>query len=280
MIALVSVLIPAFRAEAYLARAVASALAQDGPTFEIVIATDDGVDYASVLAQAGIHDPRIVHTKTGGMGLGASAARNAALRAAQGRIILPLDADDNWGPGYLARMAGLAEAHGAALSQVTLLRHDNGEALPNHSRPAAPGWMTLVDVLPACVHAWTPIVFDRARMDARWREEVRLLEDLALLAECADQLGGVWYAGEAGYRYHHRAGSACNDADAALRFFAATEAIRALVAGGTMGLRHPHTLLAALERNDELERRFVASGLESYQDFLATQHDLLHAPLP
>ena len=66
----VSVLLPAFRAEACIARAVGSVMAQDFDDWEIVIASDDGADYLMVLAGAGLADARIRQVDTGGNGSG------------------------------------------------------------------------------------------------------------------------------------------------------------------------------------------------------------------
>ena len=66
---LVSVIIPAYRAEATLPAAVRSLLAQTCPSWQAIIASDDGVDYLAVLARAGIHDERLQQVSTGACGV-------------------------------------------------------------------------------------------------------------------------------------------------------------------------------------------------------------------
>ena len=56
---LVSVIIAAFRAEATLARAVRSLLAQRLDDWEALIVADDGADYRPLLAAAGLGDERL-----------------------------------------------------------------------------------------------------------------------------------------------------------------------------------------------------------------------------
>jgi hypothetical protein len=58
---LVSVIIPACRAEATLPVAVRSLLAQTCPSWQEIIASDDEVDHLTVLARAGIRDDRRPH---------------------------------------------------------------------------------------------------------------------------------------------------------------------------------------------------------------------------
>jgi len=110
----VSIVMPAFNAQATIARAVASALAQTWPHFEVIVVSDDGVDYEAVLGRAGIADPRIRHLQSGHIGGGSPPARNVGLDAARYDIVAILDADDAFKPEKLAIMVPLAARHGLA----------------------------------------------------------------------------------------------------------------------------------------------------------------------
>lgn len=91
-----SVIIPAWRAEKYLAEAVESVRGQSWPgTLEIVI-VDDGSDDGTLALARKLGD--VVHTKARG---GAASARNMGLRAAEGDFLLLLDADDRLTSGAL-----------------------------------------------------------------------------------------------------------------------------------------------------------------------------------
>ncbi|NCY25816.1 MAG: glycosyltransferase, partial [Alphaproteobacteria bacterium] len=90
----VSVLVPAFRAQAHIARAVASVLAQTMPAWELIIIADDGQDYAPVLHAQGITDPRIRFASSGAVRSGCARPRNVGLSLARAPIIAMLDADD------------------------------------------------------------------------------------------------------------------------------------------------------------------------------------------
>lgn len=102
-----SVIIPAYNAEATVARAVDSVLAQQGPTFEVIVCDDGSTDRTAEILAA-YDDPRLRVIRQANAGRGA--ARNRALEAATGRFIALLDADDWWLPGKLAGDLSIAES--------------------------------------------------------------------------------------------------------------------------------------------------------------------------
>ena len=102
-----SVIIPAYQAEKYIAQAVDSVRAQnwDGNT-EIIVIDDGSADRTAAAAEAlGVS----VIRKTQG---GAASARNEGLRTATGELILLLDADDVLTGGALAAMYGAMKEQG------------------------------------------------------------------------------------------------------------------------------------------------------------------------
>jgi glycosyltransferase involved in cell wall biosynthesis len=111
----VSVIIPAWRAEATIGRALASIAAQTATPGEVVV-VDDGSDDAT-LAAARQWDGRLggatlrLHTQSH---RGAGAARNRAMAESSGRIFAFLDSDDEWLPDKLARSLAHLTDSGAA----------------------------------------------------------------------------------------------------------------------------------------------------------------------
>jgi hypothetical protein len=99
---LISVILPTRNRQPWLARAVASILAQTYPNFELIIiddaSTDATADYLATLT-----DPRIrLRTGPGGS---TSAARNTGLQAAGGSIIVLFDDDNLMDPNWLRGVA-------------------------------------------------------------------------------------------------------------------------------------------------------------------------------
>jgi len=106
---LVTVVIPAYNAQRWIERALASATAQTYRNIEIVVVDDGSVDQtAAIVEQAASRDGRIRLLRQ--QNAGAPAARNLGIREARGTLISPLDADDLWHPEKLARQVAALEA--------------------------------------------------------------------------------------------------------------------------------------------------------------------------
>lgn len=105
---MVSVIIPAYNVEGYVARAIESMQRQTFTDYEMLVVDDGSTDRTGdIIGQFTRHDLRIVdfHTPNGG----APAARNLALNYARGKYVYFMDADDWAEPSMLADMVSLAE---------------------------------------------------------------------------------------------------------------------------------------------------------------------------
>ena len=101
-----SVIIPAYNRAPVLGAAIRSVQDQTFQDFEIVIVDDGSSDNPKAVVEA-IGDPRIRFIAQANQGGGA--ARNAAIDAAAGRFIAPLDSDDIFLPHHLQTMKALLE---------------------------------------------------------------------------------------------------------------------------------------------------------------------------
>ena len=103
-----SVIIPAYQAEKYIAQAVASVRSQNWPgEIEIIVIDDGSTDNTAAIAESlGV---RVIRKAQGG----AASARNEGLRAAAGEFILLLDADDMFTPGSVEAMYAAMEQNDA-----------------------------------------------------------------------------------------------------------------------------------------------------------------------
>ncbi len=104
---LVSIIIPAFNAEDYLAIAINSALAQTYTPIEIIVVNDGSTDDTLKIANAFGAPVRVITQDNKGCG----GARNKGFSAARGSIIALLDADDQWMPTRLERCVEVLKAN-------------------------------------------------------------------------------------------------------------------------------------------------------------------------
>lgn len=95
----VTVIMPVYNVEAYVAEAIESVLAQTFTDFELIIVDDGGSDRSLEIC-SGFADPRIRVISQVNRGL--AGARNTGINAARGRYVAFLDSDDRWLPEKLA----------------------------------------------------------------------------------------------------------------------------------------------------------------------------------
>jgi glycosyltransferase involved in cell wall biosynthesis len=100
---LISIMMPAYNAEAYIGPAIESVLAQSYTNWELVVVDDGSVDRTFEIASK-YGDSRIKLFKQANQG--EAAARNTALRIADGEYLAFLDADDLYLPHHLESMVG------------------------------------------------------------------------------------------------------------------------------------------------------------------------------
>ena len=111
---LVSVIMPVYRVEAYVERAVESVRAQTLRDWELFCVDDGSPDRSGEICdRLAAADPRIrvLHQANGG----APKARNAAMELARGRYFFFMDSDDWAEPGMLEGLVALAETRRADL---------------------------------------------------------------------------------------------------------------------------------------------------------------------
>jgi glycosyltransferase involved in cell wall biosynthesis len=127
---LVSVIVPAFNAQAFVGRTLASLRAQTFADFEAIVVDDGSTDgTAAIVHHAAQADPRIRLVRQANAGV--AAARNRALAEARGRYVANLDADDLWRPQFLEKtVEALARAgEGAVFAFARTLWIDEHDRL-------------------------------------------------------------------------------------------------------------------------------------------------------
>ena len=164
---LVSVILPAFNARAYIAQAVASVLEQDYAHLELLVVDDGSTD--GTADHPALQDPRIRVLRQ--HNAGPASARNLGLAQAKGVLIAFIDADDLWLPGKLRLQVAYLQAHpdisivfgGFQRWEATA---DGHFVVPNVAPPASAqhtlaqpsGWIYTDLLLDSVVHIITALV--------------------------------------------------------------------------------------------------------------------------
>jgi glycosyltransferase involved in cell wall biosynthesis len=183
---LVSVVIPAFNAEAFLAQAITSVLSQIHERVELIVVNDGSTDRTGSIADS-FDDPRV--TLVSGPNRGLSRARNTGLERAKGEAIGFLDADDYWLPRKLGvQLAAFAE-YPTLVAVGTLMRYESaqGRILGTAGQPVSREEQDLVArarLMPFPISSIlfrTNVVTDLGGFD----EELRDAQDLELLSRVA-----------------------------------------------------------------------------------------------
>jgi len=125
---LVSILIPAYNAEAWISDTLRSAIAQTWEPKEVIVVDDGSTDRTLAVAQQFESDQLRVVTHRN---QGAAATRNKAYSLCQGDYIQYLDADDLMGPDKIAKQM---DALGQSPNKRTLVSGSWGKFMYRHYR--------------------------------------------------------------------------------------------------------------------------------------------------
>ena len=154
----VSVIIPAYNAQEFLARAIRSVERQTFTDFEIVVIDDGSTDETAEVAR-GFGSVRYVRGAHGGE----AAARNRGLDEARSELVAFVDADDEWLPQKLAQQIAFMQKLGSSFSYTDSYVVRDGPrvrysslARPRHGEILSPlidDWLDQAFIIPTDVMA-------------------------------------------------------------------------------------------------------------------------------
>lgn len=198
----VSVIIPVFNGEAFLAQTLRSVLNQTRRPDEVIVVDNGSSDRSVEIAQGFGGIVRTISAPGGG----ASAARNAGVREATGDAIMFLDADDLLGPTVIEELAAVLERRPGTVACCPWMRFELvGEswlAAPASCAPRRNGHDDLQAWLTGWYHPPCALLWSRAAYEASggWDPEIKVNTDgdimmRALIAgvELAPTAGGTAY---------------------------------------------------------------------------------------
>ena len=159
---LVSVVMPVFNNEEFIAESVRSVQAQTYPHWELILVDDASTDGTpQVIRELADGDSRI-RIRRHRQNMGVAHARNSAMEAAQGQYLAFLDGDDTWLPEKLETQIRYMHEHGAGFT-FTRYRRMNGDGNVSSEVPV-PRRVTYSHLLKGNVIGCLTVVIDRAKL--------------------------------------------------------------------------------------------------------------------
>ncbi|MEM6712218.1 MAG: glycosyltransferase family 2 protein [Pseudomonadota bacterium] len=147
---LVTVVIPLYNAEGFVAETVQSALAQTYSNIEIIVVDDGSTDRSPAIVKS-FNDSRMIYVRQANAGV--SVARNTGLARAKGAVVAFLDSDDLWDAHKIEKHVDHLMRNPAVGVSYSACRFidANGNALASVYRPKQTG------VTPADLYCRNPI---------------------------------------------------------------------------------------------------------------------------
>jgi len=270
----VSIIVPAYNAEATISAAIASLQAQTMRDWEAIVVDDASTDATpDVLRRISIADPRIRIVRNQA-NLGPAGSRNVGLRMAHGDWVALLDADDHFHNARLATLLSLGDQADADMVADNLVQYNETDGstriLFDESKFSTARFMSFQEFVESCYfdestpqrsgYVFMQPVVRRAFLECHQLSYDPLVhngEDFLFYLDCL-AAGARWFVTpEAMYSYHVRDGSLTDvvrnhDRAAMIR------KLRELIL--RPGIAEDAPLAAALERH----RRLVAYTHYSY----------------
>lgn len=209
---MISIIIPVYKAEAYLNACVESVLCQTYQNFEIILVDDGSPDNCPQMCDDFVaRDARIrvIHKENGGL----SSARNAGINAAKGEYLAFLDSDDLWTPLFLERLHRAIEETGADFA-VCLFQRFCGDVPAETPKPGKTEVLSQRQAF-ECLFSYrneNMVVAPNKLYSRRLFEKLRypegkLHEDEAVIHEIIGNAERITWMEEAHYLYRETPGS-------------------------------------------------------------------------
>ncbi len=206
----ISVVVPIYNVEAYVADCLESILAQDFDDFEVLLVDDGSPDGSRAIVEGFVARDdrlRLLTRENGGLG----AARNTGLREAGGEFLTFVDSDDELPRHALGTMVRSARETGADIVCGSVERFDGSKAWP--ARWAEPihthrrAGITLEEFPPLVRNLYTPDkLFRRGFLLAQdlWFREGVSYEDQPIITQLLARARSIDVLPDVVYRYRQR----------------------------------------------------------------------------
>lgn len=216
---MVSIVMSCYNCQDYIDHAIASAIHQTYPDWELLVINDGSTDKSpEIIEEWARWDKRIkvFHQQNAGV----SRARNAALSHARGKFICFLDSDDWLPPNSLeVRVRKFEESDSIDFvdGRVNIFQED-GSRIERSWKPDFRGnpHRSLLRLSPRCFFGPTWMIRVKPGQNLKFDESLKYGEDLLLYLELSQGGGHYDYVDDVVYCYRNRADSAMKNVEGVL----------------------------------------------------------------
>lgn len=174
---IVSIIMPSYNTDCYIAKSIESVLSQTYPHWELLIVDDCSTDKTDEVVSKYLCDDRIRYIKNE-INSGAAVSRNRALREATGKWIAFLDSDDLWAPEKLEKQLRFMLENGYKFTYTDYRIQHNGEWLPYvYTGPKVVNKRLIKDY---CYFSTITVMYDREHVGLIQIAPVRKNNDYAM----------------------------------------------------------------------------------------------------
>lgn len=174
----VSIIMPSYNAERYIAQAIRSVQAQTYQEWELWVIDDASQDGTVKSVQALVQQEPRIHLVKLSENQGPAVARNVGIKQAQGRYIAFLDCDDWWPQDKLQQQLGFMKARQIALSYGGFAKTTEQGEVTAQYRPH--GVTTYRDMLKRAGFNLCTVMYDVEQMGKRYMEPGAISEDYTI----------------------------------------------------------------------------------------------------
>lgn len=212
---LVSVIVPAFKAEKTIKRCLQSILDQSLNEIEVLCVDDASPDgTAAEINEVAATDMR-VHFLSNEKNIGVAASRNKALRSIRGKYVLFVDADDELMPGALRKLVDLAEREHCDLVKGGYERYLDDDSSHHAGLPNKGDMVTSLQDAPNLLSStegfWSYLYRSSFVKNLKFQESLKMGEDSLFLITALVRARRIGWLSEIVYRYHLHQYSAMNN---------------------------------------------------------------------
>lgn len=162
---LVSVIMPSFNTERFIAEAIDSVVAQTVADWELIVVDDASTDATAAIAAGYQQRDSRIRLIAQQRNQGPASARNRGLDAARGELIAFIDSDDIWYPEKTAKQLAVMERRQADIS-CTAYERVRGHHHPHCAVVPVPDKIEYHSLLPRCIIGCSTALVRRATCGA------------------------------------------------------------------------------------------------------------------